>query len=259
MSNNLRFIVFFSSLVFLGFTANWWESGISKSLTTQNFNEYVGKDKVVVIEFYAQFCKFCKDMQPAWDRLAEHYMGENQNRKDVIIAKLDGGENNAICMRYGIAAYPAILIFTKGEVFPADRFNMPRTFDHFYNWIERFAGPETAPEEAKPKEREEIAGGSERKKMASSASVDEHIHEIYERIDDLGRSLSTGRNKREHNELTDLLNEMHEKIDKKMISSSADINFKQGIGFLIFGALIGVAVSFTYINYQKLGRKRLAD
>jgi len=256
MSNYLRFIVFFSSLVFLGYTANWWESGISKSLTAQNFNEIVGKDQVVVIEFYAQFCKFCKDMQPIWDRLAENYMGENPSRKDVIIAKLDGGLHGEISMRYGIQAYPAILIFKKGEIFPADRFNMPRTFDNFQSWTERFAGPETAPEEVKKKE---VAESPERKKIEGSASVDEHIHEIYDRIDDLGRSLSTGRNKKEHNELKDLLNEMHQKIDTKMTSSSADINFKQGIGFLIFGGLIGVAISFTYINYQKLGRKRLAD
>jgi len=230
MSNYLRFIVFFSSLVFLGYTVNWWESGISKSLTTENFNDFVGKDKVVVIEFYAQFCKFCKDMQPAWDRLAEHYMGENPARKDVVIAKLDGGQHSAIGMRYGIQAYPAILIFTKGEVFPADRFNMPRTYENFHGWVERFAGPETASEEEKPKEKEVV------KKLSSSANADEHIQEIYERI-----------------------NELHEKIDKNLAPSSADINFKQGIGFLIFGGLIGVAISFTYINYQKLGRKRLAD
>lgn len=226
-------------------------------MTTDSFGEVVGKDKVVIIEFYAQFCRFCKDMQPAWDQLAEYYMGENPARKDVIVAKLDGGLHNGICLRYGISGYPSILIFKKGDIFPADRFNQPRTFENFRDWIERIAGKEEevkVEEKPKPKEIPPI------KKIEASGDMSEHIHSIYERIDDLGRSLSTGRGKNEHNELKGLLEEMHVKIDKKVNANSADINFKQGIGFLIFGALLGVAISFTYINYHKLdNRKRLAD
>jgi len=195
MSNYLRFIVFFSSLVFLGYTANWWESGISKSLTPENFDDFVGKDKVVVVKFYADYCRFSKDMQPAWDTLAEHYMGENSNRKDVLIAQIEGNQHRTISMRYGIQAFPDFLIFMKGEVLPADKFYGQRTFENFHAWIERFAGPETAPEEVKPKE-EEVA-----KNISSSANADEPetvSEEVKPKEDEVAKKISSFANANKH-------------------------------------------------------------
>jgi thioredoxin-like negative regulator of GroEL len=180
-------------------------------------------------------------------------MDANPARKDVIIAQLDGNLERAVRQRYGVQNYPSILIFKKGGIFPAERYNSQRTFEAFREWIERVGGPEEKAAEAQEKKVLEV------KKIEKNGDVDDHIHQIYERIDDLGKSISTGHGGKEHNELKDILAEMNSKIDKKMSSPSADINFSQGIGFLIFGALIGVGISFTYINYQKLGRKRLAD
>ena len=194
-------------------------------------------------------------MQPAWDKLAEHYMGENSARKDVIVAKLDGGVHTAIGQRYGVQNYPSLLIFKKGEVFPAERYFKERTFENFKEWVERIAGPES---QEKPKEKE-VAQTKPVRKIENPGDVDEHINLIHDRIDGLERALSTAHSEKRHNELKEILNELHSKIEKKMSSSSADINFTQGIGFMIFGALIGVGISFTYINYEKLGRKRLAD
>jgi protein disulfide-isomerase-like protein len=256
MSSNLRSAIFFSCLVFLGYSAGWWESGISQDLTTENFDKIVGKDKIVVIEFYAQWCRFCREMQPTWDKLAEHYMGEKPTRKDVVIAKLDGGVHSAIGIRYGVQSYPSLLIFKKGEMFPADRYLKERTFDHLKEWVERIAGPEV---QEQPKEKEVVVQAKPVKKIESSGDVDEHIYMIHDKINGLERSLEGAHSEKRHNELKEILNEMHSKIDKKMGSSSSDINFSQGLGFMIFGALLGVGISFTYINYEKLGRKRLAD
>lgn len=194
-------------------------------------------------------------MQPAWDQLAEHYMGKTPARKDVVIAKLDGGLHPVIGQRYGVQNYPSILIFKKGEHFPAERYFKERTFDHFKAWIEGVAGPEVQ-EQAKEKE---VVEAKPVTKIENAGDVGEHINMIHAKINGLERSLGDAHSEKRHNELKEILNEMHSKIDKKMGSSSADINFSQGLGFMIFGALLGVGISFTYINYEKLGRKRLAD
>ena len=194
-------------------------------------------------------------MQPAWDQLAEYYMGEKPARKDVVVAKLDGGIHTAIGQRYGVQNFPSLLIFKKGEVFPAERYFKERTFEHFKEWVERIAGPEG---QEQPKEKE-VAQARPVRKIENPGDVDEHINMIHDKIDGLESVLGPTHSERRHNELKEILSEMHSKIDKKMESSSADINFTQGIGFMIFVALLGVAISFTYINYEKLGKRRLAD
>jgi len=194
MSNYLRFIVFFSSLVFLGYTANWWESGISKSLTPENFDDFVGKDKVVVVRFYADYCQFSQQMQPVWDRLAEHYMGEDSTTKDVVLAQIDGNQHRTISKRYDIQYFPNFIIFMKGEVFVADKFdvlNTPTTFENLHDWIERFVGPETTSEEVKPKE-EEVA-----ENISSSADADEPetaSEEVMPKEDEVAKNISSSAN-----------------------------------------------------------------
>jgi len=262
--------------------AKWWQTGISLKLKTADFDKFVGKDKHVAIEFYAHFCTYCKLMNDDWDKLAENYMGNATNRSDIAIAKIDGSSERSISTRYGIPSYPTILFFKKGDIFPSDRYAGPRTFEAFKNWVEHQAGPEvTISKEKSGKEdvvqkqevkEQEVVQKQEIKKpepvqkqeakkqetkkqeLKEQEPVPKQEVQIKEievpvvKSDDL-------------KELKVMLSEINLKLDNKVEPVvSGDINFGQGLSFLILGAFLGVGLSFTLINYKKLGsKKKLLD
>lgn len=197
-------------------------------MKTADFDKVVGKDKHVVIEFYAQYCGYCRQMNAEWDKLADYYMGNDTKRSDVVIAKMDGSVERSISTRYGIASFPTIVFFKKGDLFPSARYLDMRSFEAFKNWIEKEAGPE---EKVEKKEENTI----EKRALIGENS---------------------GIGSQDMMELKNMINEISIKLDNKVETVSNDINFSQGLSFLLLGLLLGVGISFTVINYQKLGAKR---
>jgi len=260
MFANWRILLCFCSLFFMISAEQWWETGISLKLKTADFDKYVGKDKHVVIEFYAQFCHWCKSMNGEWDKLAEHYMVDDAKRKDVIIAKMDGSVEKAIATRYGITTFPAVVIFKKGEIFPTDRFNNQRTFEIFKSWIEQQAGVEVIlkPTESEL-EKDEKTEKIEKPKLRSflGGNLDGQVGELFEKLD----SLTESGNISKPDELKTVLKEINRKLsESEEATAAAGINFSHGLTFLFLGVFLGVGASFTFINYQKLNkRKKMYD
>jgi len=79
-------------------------------ITSNNFEqEVMQSDKVVIIDFWAEWCGPCRQMSPIIEQIAE----ENQELK---VCKVNVDEENALSIKYGITAIPTILIIKNGEV-----------------------------------------------------------------------------------------------------------------------------------------------
>jgi thioredoxin 1 len=80
-------------------------------LTDANFEESVIQaDKLVLVDFWAEWCGPCRVIAPIVNELAEDY----QNR--MIVGKLDVDANPGVSVKYGIRNIPTILFFKNGEV-----------------------------------------------------------------------------------------------------------------------------------------------
>ena len=80
------------------------------TLTSENFDAVVlNTDKTVIVDFWAQWCPPCRVLGPTVDRLAEE-------RPDLVVAKLNVDDNQAIAARYGISSIPTLLVFRKGAL-----------------------------------------------------------------------------------------------------------------------------------------------
>jgi len=66
------------------------------------------KDKVVLVDFYADWCGPCKAMAPTLDLLAEE-------RTDVLVKKINVDQNPGSAAKYGIRGIPTIIFFKDGE------------------------------------------------------------------------------------------------------------------------------------------------
>lgn len=57
-----------------------------------------------VQEFYAPWCGHCKALAPAYEQVAQSFVGEDS----VVIANLDATESRDVASKYDIQGYPSI-------------------------------------------------------------------------------------------------------------------------------------------------------
>ncbi|ACP34204.1 thioredoxin [Sulfolobus islandicus Y.G.57.14] len=83
-----------------------------KHLNSKNFEEFITKNKIAVVDFWAEWCAPCFILAPIIEELANDY-------PQVAFGKLNTEENQDIVMRYGIMSLPTVMFFKNGE--PVDQ------------------------------------------------------------------------------------------------------------------------------------------
>lgn len=78
-------------------------------LNNENFNKEVKESsKLVLIDFYADWCGPCKMMSPIIDEIA------NEVDDRVKICKLNVDESQNIAIEYNVMSIPTLIIFKNG-------------------------------------------------------------------------------------------------------------------------------------------------
>jgi thioredoxin 1 len=85
-------------------------AGTVRTFDASDFREYVAREKYAVVDVYAKWCQPCKEVSAILDKLAESF----GNR--VLIAKMDGDENDELAEELDITAYPTVLLIEGGQV-----------------------------------------------------------------------------------------------------------------------------------------------
>jgi len=81
------------------------------ALTQQNFNEVINSGKVILVDFWAEWCMPCKMIAPFVEELAKEMDSEK-----VTITKCDVQSEPSLAAQYSITSIPSILFFKDGEV-----------------------------------------------------------------------------------------------------------------------------------------------
>lgn len=80
------------------------------NLNSSNFNEEItNTDKLVLIDFYANWCGPCKMLSPIIAKIAE------ENSDKIKVCKVNIDENRDLARRYNIMSIPTLIFFKKGE------------------------------------------------------------------------------------------------------------------------------------------------
>jgi thioredoxin 1 len=77
-------------------------------LTDANFDETIKKNKLVLVDFWANWCGPCRALAPTIEELAKENSGK------VLIGKLDVDENSATASRFQVFSIPTMIVFKNG-------------------------------------------------------------------------------------------------------------------------------------------------
>ncbi|WP_426452682.1 thioredoxin [Paenibacillus sp. S-38] len=81
-----------------------------KVLTDKTFEDYVASEKLVLVEFWARWCSYCKLMEPILDELSEEYKGR------VAVATVNVETETETAERLNIQGLPTLLLYRDGRL-----------------------------------------------------------------------------------------------------------------------------------------------
>ncbi|MBC8236833.1 MAG: thioredoxin [Helicobacteraceae bacterium] len=91
-------------------------------LTRKNFNETLDDNEIVIVDFWAPWCGPCIQFAPIFEKVSEEY-------PDVVFAKVNTEEEQALGTQYGVHSIPTIMVVRDGIILlnqagslPADAF-----------------------------------------------------------------------------------------------------------------------------------------
>ena len=88
-----------------------------------SFDQALAEGKLMMVDFWAEWCVPCQMLGPVIESLAEKYKGR------AVVGKINTDEEQELAMGFGISGIPTVIFFKDGEeierlvgVMPPDAF-----------------------------------------------------------------------------------------------------------------------------------------
>ncbi|NIO22929.1 MAG: thioredoxin [Candidatus Aenigmarchaeota archaeon] len=78
-------------------------------LSDSEFRDFLGKNNLVMVDFFADWCGPCHMLSPVIEKLSEEL-------ENVKFAKMDVDQNRETPGKFGILSIPTLLVFKEGKL-----------------------------------------------------------------------------------------------------------------------------------------------
>ena len=79
-----------------------------KSVSENNFETLKGENKILLLDFYADWCGPCRMVSPVIDEIAEE-------RRDIAIGKVNVDKESGLASLFGIYSIPTLVVIKDGK------------------------------------------------------------------------------------------------------------------------------------------------
>ena len=84
---------------------------MTTSVNNETFaSEVLEQTKLVLVDFWAEWCGPCKQIAPTLEALAEKYS------ENLSVCKVDVDLNRELALQYNVRSIPSLMIFKNGEM-----------------------------------------------------------------------------------------------------------------------------------------------
>lgn len=102
------------------------------NITPENFEQVIietSKEKLVLVDFWAEWCEPCKAITPVLEKIAAKYANE------IVLAKVDCDAQQAISMQFGVRNLPTVILVKDSQ--PLDGFAGLKTEQEIQEWLDQ--------------------------------------------------------------------------------------------------------------------------
>ncbi|HEY4797868.1 MAG TPA: thioredoxin domain-containing protein [Bacteroidia bacterium] len=86
------------------------KSAASNGMSRQKFDELVSSDKLVLVDFYADWCEPCKKMKPYLDEISKDMADK------VVVARINADDNKSLCKELKVDGLPVLQIYKNKKI-----------------------------------------------------------------------------------------------------------------------------------------------
>jgi thioredoxin 1 len=76
----------------------------TEEITSQNFEETITQNDIVMVDFWAPWCGPCRSFAPIYEKVSE-------NHPDIVFAKINTEEEQELAAHFQIRSIPTLMIF----------------------------------------------------------------------------------------------------------------------------------------------------
>ncbi|PXY23515.1 thiol reductase thioredoxin [Prauserella sp. PE36] len=87
-------------------------------LTSDNFEEVVGRDGIVLVDFWASWCGPCRQFAPVYEQAADRHA-------DIVFGTVDTEAQTSIAQAFGISSIPTLMAVRDGVLLYAQPGALP--------------------------------------------------------------------------------------------------------------------------------------
>ena len=79
------------------------------NMNHKQFQEMMGSGSVVLVDYWAPWCGYCRRINPAYEKVAEQYSGS------ILVAKVNIDEEPQLAAQERIEVIPTLVLYRGGE------------------------------------------------------------------------------------------------------------------------------------------------
>ncbi|WFD36978.1 protein disulfide-isomerase [Malassezia cuniculi] len=122
-------------LLLLALVALVHASAVVDLTATKDYDATLGKDRGVLVEYFAPWCGHCQRLAPEYEQLGKAFASNDK----VVIAKVDADKNRDLAMRVGLRGFPTIKWYPANSLEAVD-YNGERTAQALGEFVSKQSG-----------------------------------------------------------------------------------------------------------------------